>query len=418
MTIAMAATLMAQNGTNSPYSQYGLGTLADQSQASARGMNGVGLAFRKGNAVNTLNPASYSAVDSLTFIFDAALSGQITNFKEGGRSLNAQNADFDYVVGTFRLMRGVGLSFGLTPYSSIGYNYSSTTYVDQQTGYIAETYSGSGGLRKVFVGAGWQLAKPLSVGVNVGYMWGDYNRRVASTGSTVVNSLTKSYQSSVSSYSIDAGVQWTQPFGKDDQLTLGATVGIGHGLGAQADLVLTNINSSTSVSVADTFSIADALSLPMSYGLGLGWTHGEKLFVGADVTLQKWGSVDYPDYNSTARSYALRPDLLKDRWRVAIGTDYVPDAMSLSLLKRIHYRIGAGYATPYYKVNGQDGPREISLSAGLGIPLQNAWNNRSVLNIGFQWANTSASGLIKENTLRFTVGLTFNERWFAKWRID
>ena len=81
--MAFAAVSMAQSGTNSPYSQYGIGLLADQSQGFSRGMNGAGLGLRMGNVVNTLNPASYSAVDSLTMIFDMGISGQVTNFKEG-----------------------------------------------------------------------------------------------------------------------------------------------------------------------------------------------------------------------------------------------------------------------------------------------------------------------------------------------
>jgi hypothetical protein len=44
-------------------------------------MNGVGLGLRPHNPINYLNPASYSAVDSLNFIFDAGLSLQLTNFK-------------------------------------------------------------------------------------------------------------------------------------------------------------------------------------------------------------------------------------------------------------------------------------------------------------------------------------------------
>ena len=107
-----------------------------------------------------------------------------------------------------------------------------------------------------------------------------------------------------------------------------------------------------------------------------------------------------------------------DRYKVNLGADYVPAAMSRRLVDRIHYRFGAGYATPYYKINGKDGPKELSVSAGLGIPLQNAWSNRSVLNISAQWARTSAKDMIVENTFRINIGLTFNERWFAKWRID
>ena len=103
IALAMLATTgWAQSGTNSPYSQYGLGILSDQSTGFNRGMNGLALGFREHNQVNPANPASYSAIDSLSFIFDAGISLQQTNFKEGGRKLNANNADFEYVVAGYQ----------------------------------------------------------------------------------------------------------------------------------------------------------------------------------------------------------------------------------------------------------------------------------------------------------------------------
>ena len=84
-TVLMAASVvpaLAQSGTNSPYSQYGLGQQSEQTSGFNRGMNGLGQGFREHNQVNYINPASYSALDSLTFIFDVGLSGQITNFSE------------------------------------------------------------------------------------------------------------------------------------------------------------------------------------------------------------------------------------------------------------------------------------------------------------------------------------------------
>ena len=169
----------------------------------------------------------------------------------------------------------------------------------------------------------------------------------------------------------------------------------------------------------DTFTVENGLELPMTYGVGMSWNHKQKLTVAADVTLQKWGATAFPDYDETTRSYTSRSGLLTDRTRVGIGADYIPNALSLrSYLHRVHYRIGAAYATPYYKINGSDGPKELSFSAGLGLPLQNAWNNRSVLNISAQWVHTSAQDLITDNSFRISVGLTFNEKWFAKWRVE
>ena len=123
---AMSLTAVAQSGTNSPYSQYGLGALSDQTSGFNRGMNGVGLGFREHNQVNFINPASYSSMDSLTFIFDVGVRGQVTNFKENGKKLNANNADFEYAVAGFRAFRHLGMSFGILPFTNVGYSYLST----------------------------------------------------------------------------------------------------------------------------------------------------------------------------------------------------------------------------------------------------------------------------------------------------
>lgn len=80
--------------------------------------------------------------------------------------------------------------------------------------------------------------------------------------------------------------------------------------------------------------------------------------------------------------------------------------------------MGASYTTPYYKINGNDGPKEVSVSAGLGIPIINAFNNRSQLNISGQWVRQACSGMLTENSFRLNIGITFNERWFAKWKVE
>lgn len=424
MALAIAIVSLAQGGTRSPYSQYGLGVLSDQSQGFNRGMNGVGLALRKGNIVNTLNPASYSAIDSLTFLFDVGVSGQITNFKEGSNSVNSKNASFEYAVGSFRLLRNVGIGFGILPYSNIGYDYTSSSALGLQGGTVTEAYSGSGGLHQIFIGAGWRVIPQLSVGVSAGYLWGTYKKSVTSSngGNSIINSLSKTYYANINSYNLEVGAQWQQRLSAKDDVTLGATVGISHKLGADAYCSIENINAITSTRDTTIMAATNPLSTPMSYGLGAAWNHKDKLLVEADVTLQKWSSLDFPHYNDAIGTYAPTSGLLKDRYKVNAGMDYVPEPMSMKYLKRVHYKLGAGFSTPYCRINGIDGPKELSLSAGLGLPLLNGWNSRGnmkpTLNISAQWTHASATGLITENTFRINIGLTFNERWFAKWKID
>ena len=416
MVAAVCMNAMAQGGTKSPYSQFGLGTLSDVSQGMSRGMNGVGLALQQGDQVNTLNPASYGGVDSLTMLFDAGVTLQATNYKEGSTKQNGSMANLEYVVGSFRAWKGVGMAFGVRPFSSVGYSYSSTSNLGNSNGTMAETYSGSGGLHEVFLGAGWQVTRQLAVGANVGYLWGDLKRSVTSSGGTNVNTLMKTYAASVSNYKIDLGAQYRQRIGRKDLLTVGATVGIGHQLKAEPEMSIVIVNT-TGTTDTTTFKVKDGLKLPMTYGVGVAYNHQGRLTMAADLMLEKWGGIDFPSFNSQTNQYVLTSGLLKDRTKVNVGVDWLPttNVLNRHYLSHVHYRMGAGLATPYYKINGQDGPKELSVSAGLGIPVL---TGRSWVNVSFQWAHTSAKDLITENSFRLNIGVTFNERWFAKWKVE
>ena len=413
---AMTTTAFAQSNTNSPYSQYGLGDLTDQSVGFNKGMNGVGMAMRRGNEVNPMNPASYSAVDSLSMIFDAGLSGQITSYKENGKHLNGKSGGFDYVTALFRVYKHLGVSFGMLPYSNIGYDYSTKTTLTDIQSVVASNYEGSGGLHQLYIGAGWNFVKPLSVGVNVAYLWGEYERTISTSSSSAMNALSKNYMADISSYMINVGLQYEQKIGKANFLTIGATWSPGHSLKSDPSCLLINKNASISKADTTTFTISDGLKVPDTYGLGIGYRHADNFRAGADFVMMKWGSIDYPHFDGNA--YVLKSNLLKDSYRVKAGLEWTPKMMSRRFFERIRYRLGAGYSTPYDYINGQEGPKEYSASIGFGIPIMNGYNNRSLLNISGQWVSRSADNLIKENTFRINIGLTFNERWFAKWKVE
>ncbi len=417
--LASALSVSAQSGTNSPYSQYGLGVLSDQSAGMSRGMGGIGIGLRSNGVVNTLNPASYSAVDSLTMIFDVGLSGQITSFKEGNVRKNANNADFEYATAKFRALPSVGVSFGLLPYTNIGYSYNNTSKVGGSTLTATETYTGEGGVHQAFLGVGWEVVKGLSVGANVAYLWGSYDRKVKSSISdSYANTMTRAYSASISNYKLDFGVQWMHAVGKNDLLTAGAVFGLGHKLSVDPQVVSTTTNTQTNVTTSSTKVASNGWAIPNSYGVGLTWQHGTALTVGADYSLQTWGSVDCPEVNNSTGEYVLRSGLLSDKHKVAVGAQWMPNGNSRNFFNRVQYRIGATYSTPYIKVNGNNGPKEYGVTAGFGIPVANGWNSRSMLNISAQWTHASATGLITENTFRINIGLTFNERWFMKWKVE
>lgn len=416
LTAVLTGSAMAQvSSTLSPYSQYGLGVLSDQSLSFNRGMGGLAYGLRNAHAINMQNPASYSAVDSLTMLIDMGVSGQTTHFEEGNKKVNANTGTFDYAVASFRLMRKVGLAVGVVPYSNIGYSYKNTEALGSSlTLKSTEAHDGSGGLSQLFLGAGWQFAKGFSVGANFSYLWGKYNKTVVTTtNDSYVNTMTRTYSTSVSSFKIDLGLQWQQALSKDDVLTLGLTAGIGHKLNADADLSIVNTNNQTSTSYTTTLSVADAFAIPTTLGLGGTIVHKRSLTAGLDYTYQRWGALDYPIFSAQTGTYALASGYYKDRHKVTGGVDWLPNPTGRKFYQLVHYRFGVSYATPYYKIMGLDGPKEFSVSAGFGIPIY-----RSSLNISGQWVRASAKDLITENSFRINIGLTFNERWFAKWKVD
>ena len=144
LTLLSGATV-AQNNTNSPYTRYGYGQLADQGSGNSKAMGGVAYGLRDKYQVNFANPAAYTAVDSLTFIFDGGISMQNTNFSNGTLKTNAKNSSFDYVSMLFRAAPWCGVSLGVLPYSNVGYGMTGTLENSGNADNSAQvTYAGDG----------------------------------------------------------------------------------------------------------------------------------------------------------------------------------------------------------------------------------------------------------------------------------
>ena len=424
LTAACSLTLHAQaNGSNSSYSRFGLGTLNDQSQGFNKGMAGVGIGLASGSRVNIANPASYSSIDSLSFIFDVGMNASLGNMKSQGTSVNVNNCNIDYVCAGLQLTKGIGLSFGFVPYTSIGYSFSSSSNVatgmnSMQMISKTDSYEGSGGLNQGYIGVGAMVYKGLSIGANISLIWGSYSHSVQETfsedgvESSNYSGLKSIHNADIKTYKIDLGAQYPVRLTNKDILTIGATASIGHKVKGESTLERYQTS-------ADTLVARNAFDLPYSYGLGLGWTHGNNLTVGADFKHEFWSKCHTPQYDKNTRTYAPALGSYCDRVKVCAGAQYIIDPFDKHYLKRIQYRLGAHYSTPYLKINGKDGPREYGISAGLGLPITNNYNSRSMVNVSLQWMRRApqTTAMITENYFLMNIGLTFNEAWFMKFRI-
>lgn len=408
----MAMVAMAQSSSNSPYTRYGFGELSDQQFGNGKAMGGISYGLRNGLQINAGNPASYTAVDSLTFIFDAGLSLQNANFKEGDIKVNAKNSSLDYIAMQFRLWKRMGMTAGFLPYSTVGYNMTQVKNINKdEFGNVLEsyhTYTGEGGLQQIFVGLGYKVFDNLSIGANLSYLYGDikYSSVTAFNQDNAFSSV-RTHMISISDYKLDLGLQYTQQIAPKHVVNVGAVYSYGHDVKGKGYYYTETYNSESVLQTQTGDTIRNAFSIPHTFGVGLTYVYNDQLTVGVDYTLQKWADCKY--FN--------KEDQYSDRSKISLGAEYLPNYNGRKYTERIRYRVGAHYAEPYAKVDGKEGAREYGLSFGLGLPI---FRSRSILNISGQYVKVSpkVKGMLEENYLRLNIGLTFNERWFMKWKVE
>ncbi|MDY3063414.1 MAG: hypothetical protein SOW56_05240 [Bacteroidaceae bacterium] len=414
------------SGSNSPYSRYGWGTLADESMGFNKAMSGVALGIKDSMTLNRQNPASYSEICATTLIFDAGISLQNGRFKTDGRSINAQNSSLDYMSAGFRLAPQLGFSFGLRPFSYVGYNFSSSTDLDDIDGYGSKTssssYYGDGGFRQIYIGMGWRPIKPLAVGFNLNYIWGDYQHTsTVSYSDENIQSLSRMYKATINAPTFDFGLQYDYQLDKKNKFTLGLTYGIGNKISQRSYLVSARSGGNTSGD-ADTVMVPNSFQLPNTIGVGLTWDRKSRWMISADYTIQFWDRCRFPSLKKQGLNtlYKIGYNSLRNRHKVAVGVQYIPSPRGYKVRDHVAYRAGFSYTTPYTKINGKDGPEYYLISAGVGLPIVNKYSNRSMINISAQWEHAGAPNLngIKEDYLRLCVGLSLNATWFSKWKFE
>lgn len=432
----------AQNGINTPYSRYGFGIQSEHAMGFNKGMGGIAQGFRNGREINIANPASYSAADSLTAIFDLGLTLQNSNHKMGNLQQNVRNSSFDYFAFQFRAFKNVGMTLGIMPITNIKYSFSSSAETLAGTENVTSSYkfNGDGGLREVFFGTGWRPFKPISIGFNVRYIWGDYthNAGMSFSDNTAFN-LARTYTGEVNTYSVQGGLQYIQPLSKKDKIVIGGTYTYGHKLAGEATRTTQTLNSST-VEETTSDTITKAFQLPHCIAAGVAYYHSNTLRIGADFELQKWSSCRFPNqttgiYTSTiSEEYTSTKGQLNDRIKYSAGLDWTPEPGGRRFLKRCTYKVGGYFAQTYAKADPTgtitDKPYEFGVSAGVTMPIANQhtmWGNIAPrLNLAIQWTHTNVPYLnttnmqkntLNENYLRLCIGVTFCERWFYKWKV-
>ncbi len=406
----MITKSFAQSEISSPYSGYGVGILTNTTNTPMASMGGLSYAIRNNLCINYKNPASYVAFDSLSFIADAAFSIASTRLVTNTQTQNWSIGRLDYLMIGLPITRHWRTSAGIIPFSDIGYQI-----VDSRNN-PSYTYQGDGGLMQLYWGNGFKLAKNLSIGLNISYLFGtmDDISFVEYSEENYFNSkiLRKTL---VDGIYLSAGLQYFVDLKNNSQLGFGVTYENSAYIWARQSLLINNfLGEYNETKVYDTVTYISPennkgrMVIPQSVGFGMSYSYAGKILVGADVTWQNWSN-----YRLMEKS-----DSLKDAIITVVGIQYTPDPTSTKYFKRMKFRAGGKFSTGY--MNFQNTPiREFSFSLGVGFPLR-TFTSQSSINIMFEYGQmgTTKNDLIRQNYFKFKFGFTLHEKWYQRVKLE
>lgn len=416
ISLLFSLVSFAQQSTSSPYSYYGIGDVRFKGSIENRSMGGMSVVADSIH-MNVMNPASYSSLKLTTFSIGGTFAA--TKLKTNTQNEKAQRTTLDYLAVGIPVKK-LGIGFGLIPFSAVGYNISNTTYPSNGIQSI-NYYYGYGGMNKVFLGFGYQLTKKLSFGADVQYNFGKIDTKSVAmmydaNNIPVQYGTRETNRSNLSGLNFNTGVSFNSKLYKKVSIFSSATYSPESTLNlvnSRTIAAVQGISGATEVVVGDALDISVAntkLKLPSKFTFGVGIGETKKWIVGSELVFQNSSNFGnrFNDINNVKYENATR---------FTLGGYYIPNYKSFSnYFNRVTYRGGFRYENTGLIIDNQS-INDAALTLGLGMPLRGTFSN---INIGFEYGNrgTTNSGLVKENYMNFSVGLSFNDRWFQKRKFD
>lgn len=407
--IATVTFSFGQVRISSPYSYYGIGQIFKTGTPINNSMGGLHIGLRTKGLINPGNPASYTSIDTNTFIFDIGLSSNFNQLRNKEITQDYTNySTINHLLMSFSATRWMGITVGLLPFSQTGYKIVLRDTLPD-IGQVEESFDGAGGINQVFIGAGFRI-KNLSLGANLGYLFGTTDKAVSvyTTDLSYYYDIRKLEYQSVSSIFLSYGVQYEKIIKQKYFLSAGAKFNLPSKLSATRSQLCQRFTVSGDVeSIKDTlFETEDEkgkIQLPLMLGGGLVFGQKNYWLVGADFDWQNWKS-----YRNFGES-----DSLKNCYNISIGTEFNPKtSASSNYWKKMSYRMGFHFGTTNISLQKQT-IHDMGLSIGMSFPLSKL---RSQLNFSAEigrMGNTDHN-LMQENYVRFTLGFNFKEFWFYR----
>ena len=419
--LVVSVCVSAQDGTYgaySPYSVYGIGDISKEGTAYNKSMGGTGIATRNRKFINYLNPAAVTARDTLSFMADFGLVQNNTVFRQGDLKSGHNTFNiYDFVM-SFPIYRSSAFMVGITPYSDVGYDFSSIETkpdIIGNTGNITYDSYGSGSIYQAFFGAGVTLWKKLSLGAEAIYYFGNLDKitRMDYTDQSY-RSLNSGSELTIRGLTGKFGLQYEQKLGGDVSMTIGATYRMGTNMKGYA----TNFRYATQSSVTDSLRHtvdtlgARGMRFGDEIGVGISVKGGEKWSAEFDYLRSDWRKSGFDSAPGFAVSGgSVFSSTVSQSFRA--GFEIVPNRNDIrSYLKRCSYRVGAYYDQAYYKLDGNN-VNSIGVTLGMTLPVFQ-WHNGITLGVDVGQRASNRHDMIRERYATFFIGFNIHDIWFRK----
>ncbi len=409
----MSFNMTAQEGSASPYSFFGIGELKFRGTVENKAMGGLSI-YADSIHLNLQNPASLGKLQLTTFTVGG--NQKFTALKTNNNKAKGATTTLDYfAVGL--PMKKLGVSFGLMPYTSVGYKTGFTNRYDANVNVGDGRYQGKGGINKVFLAAGYAVNKELSLGIDANYNFGKIeNEAIYVTG--VQYDTQEINFSRLSGLAINFGVNYQKMITDKLQLISSLTYSPAANLTSKNTRITTaiswpngNFPTPKDVQNSDLGDLTTTkFKLPSKFTIGAGLSKPKKWFAGVDFTTLSTSEL-------ANRTFSANNMRFENATKLTFGGFYIPKYNSLtSYLNRIVYRAGMRFENTGLVVNNEK-IKEFGMSFGVGLPVGRLFSN---MNIGVEYGSrgTTKANLVKENFFNFNLSFSFNDKWFQRRRID
>ena len=419
--LVVSVCVSAQDGTYgaySPYSVYGIGDISKKGTAYNKSKGGTGIATRNRKFINYLNPAAVTARDSLSFMGDFGLVQNNTVFKQGDLKSGHNTFNiYDFVL-SFPIYRSSAFMVGITPYSDVGYDFSSIETdpdIIGNTGNISYDSYGNGSVYQAFFGAGVTLWKKLSLGAEAIYYFGNLDKitKMDYTDQSY-RSLNSGSELTIRGVTGKFGLQYEQELGGEVSMTIGATYRMGTNMKGYS----TNFRYATQSSVTDSLRHtvdtlgARGMRFGDEIGVGIAVSGGEKWSAEFNYLRSDWRKSGFDSAPGFAVSGgSVFSSTVSQSFRA--GFEIVPNRNDMrSYLKTCSYRVGAYYDQAYYKLDGNN-VNSIGITFGMTLPVFQ-WHNGITLGVDLGQRSSNRNNMIRERYATFFIGFNIHDLWFRK----